>query len=551
LTRPIRLRPREILAGVVATAVMFAMIGYAIGRESNSSFANVAPSQNVLSVPAIGGNSPATLRRQIAMTPDGSAVVFITTNESGEEVLAIQRFGEEGARYIAGAPASLQSDVVAKDGGSARGSSLLSRLRGDDRKNPGPGAMGGARFQQMLPDGRNAIAIRAQSGGGAGPVVVRDTETGAERTIVNQPVVEARVAAGHLVYAQSDATLWAAPFDEDAAEITARPVQVGSGVSLTGSGIAQMAVAHNGNVAYVADEPRWLVLVDRSGRLRNATTRRAMYRSPRFSPDGRKVSVDFTGDDGRDVWIYSLDARTLTRGTFTRDAHDAEWTPDGGRITFTSFSTGSLGIFRATPGVDATPDSVFASPSLSYTGAWLADGSGLLTVAENLRAGSQRDIAVVANGGRGPVNAVIADGSRTQYPALSPDGRWLAYVSNRTGTDQVYVRPWQRDGPDVPVSRNGGSEPVWGPDSKELFYRGTNGRYPVLIVASVSAEEDFTVTDRLGLFPIGDIAAAAPQANYDISPDGRTFVMVRLAQSSRINVVRNLPGLLGRSETRK
>jgi Tol biopolymer transport system component len=539
------------MAGVVATAVMFAMIGYAIGRESNSSLANVPPSQNALSVPAIGGNSPATLRRQIAMTPDGSAVVFITTNENGEEVLAIQRFGEEGARYIAGAEARLQSDLVAKDGGSARGSSLLSRLRGDDRKNPGLEAMGGARFQQMLPDGRHAIVIRAQAGGGAGPVVVRDTETGVEGTLVNQPVVEARVTSGHLVYARSDATLWAAPFNEETRQLTSQPVQIGSGVSLTGSGIAQMAVARNGNVAYIADEPRWLVLVDRNGRLRNAVNQRAMYRSPRFSPDGRRVSVDFTGNDGRDIWIYSLDARTLTRGTFTRDAHDAEWTPDGERITFTSFSTGSLGIFRGAPGVNAAPDSVFASPSLSYTGAWLPDGSGLLTVAENLQAGSQRDIAVVANGGRGPVDAVIADGSRTQYPALSPDGRWLAYVSNRTGTDQVYVRPWRRDGPDVPVSRNGGSEPVWGPDSKELFYRGTNGRYPVLIVASVAAEEDFNVTDRFGLFPIGDIAAAAPQANYDISPDGRTFVMVRLAQSSRINVVRNLPGLLERSAEKK
>ena len=530
---------------------MFAMIGYAIGRESNSSFANVAPSQNALSVPAIGGNSPATLRRQIAMTPDGSAVVFITTNERGEEVLAMQRFGEEGARYIAGAAARLQSDLVAKDGGSARGSSLLSRLRGDDRKSPGPEAMGGARFQQMLPDGHNAIAIRARSGGGAGPVVIRDTKSGAERPLVNQPVVEARVAAGHLVYARSDATLWAAPFDDEKLEMTAQPVQVGSGVSLTGSGIAQMAVARNGNVAYVADEPRWLVLVDRNGRLRNATTQRAMYRSPRFSPDGRRISVDFTGKDGRDVWIYSIDARTLARGTFTRDAHDAEWTPDGERITFTSFSTGSLGIFRASPGVDAAPDSLFASPALSYTGTWLPDGSGLLTVAENLQPGSQRDIAVVANEGRGPVEAVIADGSRTQYPALSPDGRWLAYVSNRTGTDQVYVRPWQRDGPDVRVSNNGGSEPAWGPDSKELFYRGTSGRYPVLIVASVSADDGFSITSRLGLFPIGEIASASPQANYDISPDGQTFVMVRLAQSSRINVVRNLPGLLKRSEAKK
>ena len=527
---------------------MFAMIGYAIGRESDGSFDDVAPSQNALSVPAIGGNSPATLRRQIAMTPDGSAVVFITTNERGEEVLASQRFGEDGARVIGGAAASLSSDVIAKDGGPARGSSLLSRLRLDDRKNPGPAAMGGARFQQMLRDGRTALAIRAQSGGGAGPAVARDMETGAERTIVGEQVVEARVAAGQLVYAKSDATLWAAPFDDERLEITAPPVQIGTGVSLTGSGIAQIAVARNGNVAYVADEPHWLVLVDRNGRLRNATTHRAAWRSPRFSPDGRRIAVDFTGTDGRDVWIYSRDTRTLTRGTFTRDAHDAEWMPDGERITFTSFASGSLGIFSATPGVNALPDSMFASPALSYTGAWLPDGSGLVTVAGNLRDLSQSDIAVVGNAGKGPIEPVVAGASREQYPSVSPDGKWLAYVSNRSGPDQVYVRPWRREGPEVAVSNNGGSEPVWGPDSREIFYRGTNGRYPVLIVAELSTEQGISVTSRLGLFPIGDIAAAAPQANYDISPDGRTFVMVRLAQSGRINVVRNVPGLLrGRS----
>ncbi|MDQ3082855.1 MAG: hypothetical protein M3R07_11665, partial [Gemmatimonadota bacterium] len=308
------------------------------------------------------------------------------------------------------------------------------------------------------------------------------------------------------------------------------------------------AVARNGNVAYVAEEPRWLVLVDRNGSLRNATTERASYRSPRFSPDGRSVSVDFTGTDGRDIWILSRESKTLTRATFTRDAHDAEWTPDGSRITFTSFSTGSLGVFSAIPGSASTPDSLIASPKLVYTGRWLRDGSGLLTVAENLEAGSGLDIAFVASDGRGPLEPVIVDGTRAQQASVSPDGRWLAYVSNRTGIDQVYVRPWRRDGGDVAVSRSGGTEPVWGPDGGELFYRGSNGRYPILIAATVSTRQDFTIADRAALFPIGDIAAATPQPNYDVSPDGRTFVMVRLAQASRITVLQNLPGLMERAK---
>ncbi|MGK2961123.1 MAG: hypothetical protein ACSLFK_03130, partial [Gemmatimonadaceae bacterium] len=82
---------------------------------------------------------------------------------------------------------------------------------------------------------------------------------------------------------------------------------------------------------------------------------------------------------------------------------------------------------------------------------------------------------------------------------------------------------------------------------RELYYRGTNGRYPVLIAATVSTTRDFTVTNRTGLFPVGDIAQAAPQANYDISSDGRTFVMVRLAQSNEITVLRNLPEIVRKS----
>ncbi|MGK2962822.1 MAG: TolB family protein [Gemmatimonadaceae bacterium] len=547
LSRPIRLRPREIFAGVVLTAVMFAMMGYAVGRNKSSSLRDVPASRTGLMVPAIGGNTPGALTRKIAITSDGSAVIFVTGTESGGNSLASQRFDEDAARLIDGAPARLPSDVVARDGSAERNSSLFSRLRPDDREDPGGKALEGLRFQQMLPDRRTALAIRPEGGAASGAAVAVQTQTGERRVIVDERVVEIRAAEGHLVYVRDDGTLWAAPFDDETLELTDPPTRIGQGVSLTGTGIAQFAVARNGNVAYVPEEPRWLVFIDRNGRLRNATSERAGYRSPRFSPDDSRVSVDFTGSGGRDIWILSRDTRSLSRATFTRDAHDAEWTPDGRRLTFTSFSTGSLGVFETAPGTISAPRALFTSPLLSYTGAWLPDGSGLITVAQNLRAGSRLDIAFIADEGRGPLEPIIADNSRAQYPALSHDGRWLAYVSNRSGTDQVYVRPWRGGGPDVAVSQNGGTEPVWSPDGRELYYRGTNGRYPVLIAATVSTTRDFTVTNRTGLFPIGDIAQAAPQANYDISPDGRTFVMVRLAQSNEITVLRNLPEIVRKS----
>lgn len=526
---------------------MFAMMGYAVGRNNSSSLRDVPASRTGLMVPAIGGNAPGALTRKLAITADGSAVVFVTGTESGGNALASQRFDEDAARLIEGAPARLSSDVVSRDGSAARNSSLFSRLRPDDRENPGGAALEGLRFQQMLPDRHTALAIRPEGGASSGAAVGVQTHTGERRVIIDEPVVEIRAAEGHLVYARDDGTLWAVPFDAESLELTAAPAQIGQGVSLTGTGIAQFAVARNGNVAYVPEEPRWLVFVDRNGRLRNATSERAGYRSPRFSPDGNRVSVDFAGSDGRDIWVLARDTRTLSRATFTRDAHDAEWTPDGQRLTFTSFSAGSLGIFETVPGATSAPMALLTSPLLSYTGAWLRDGSGLVTVAQNLRTGSLLDIAFVAGEGRGPVEPVVADNSRAQFPAVSPDGRWLAYVSNRRGTNQVYVRRWRGEGTDVAVSQNGGTEPVWSPDGSVLYYRGTNGRYPVLIAATVSTTGGFAVTNRTGLFPVGDIAQAAPQANYDISPDGRTFVMVRLAQSNEIILLRNLPEIVKQS----
>ena len=517
---------------------MFAMLAYSIGRDPSGT--DASPSRFALSVPAVGGGNPAALDRQVAITPDGSTILFITTTDDGRTALASQRIGEDGPRLLSGAGSSLGSDLVARDGTPVRTSSLLSRLRGDDRTLPADADLAGARFQQML-DREHALIVRPRSGT-AGQAAVRNIETNRETPVIGDDVVEVRHAADHLVYVRPDGTLWAIPFDDEAMQTTGSATQIGRGVAMTGNGIAQFAVARNGNVAYVPEEPRWLVLVDRRGRLRNLVSQRGNFRSPRFSPDGRTISVDLTTGEGRDIYTVSRDSRTMTRATFVQDAHDATWTPDG-HITYTSFTTGSLGIFRMVPGSAASADSLIASPSLQYTGTWMPDGSGIVTTATNLAPGSDWDIAFISNRGRGPIVPLVADRSRSHSPSVSPDGRWLAYVSNRTGRDEVYVRRW-RGTQDFQVSRRGGTEPLWNPASRELFYRGTNGMFPVLIAATIDTTGGFGITDGRSLFPLGDIAASAPQANYDVSPDGQTFVMVRLAPAGRISVVQNLPGVV-------
>jgi Tol biopolymer transport system component len=271
--------------------------------------------------------------------------------------------------------------------------------------------------------------------------------------------------------------------------------------------------------------------------------------APQFSPDGRRVSFDITTTEGRDVWILSLDQRSRSRATFDKDGHDATWTPDGRYITYTSFlRNGSRlhTIYRARPGSTSPPESLFASAQLSYTGTWLRDGSALITDANNLRGSSGGDFARIANAGRGPLEPLLDGPYIERYALPSPDGRLLAFASNRSGREEIYVQSLSGDGDGVQVSREGGSEPVWAPDGRELFYRGLSDGRIVLIAATLRPTPDLAVTSQRVLFPIPDIVGSGPHANYDISPDGRTFAMSRQSPSRHIVVIQDLPELLRR-----
>jgi serine/threonine-protein kinase len=279
-----------------------------------------------------------------------------------------------------------------------------------------------------------------------------------------------------------------------------------------------------------------------------------------FSPDGRRLSLDFNSVEGRNVWILGLGEGTLSRATFDRDGHDATWMPDGRFLTYIApvLQRGgvTLVLLRKPPGSAEPPDTLLASGNLSYTGVWLRDGSGLVTTGINLRrdprrpdsvqADSRTDAAIVRNGGRGPLEPLVASPFAEQFVGVSPDGRWLSFVSDQSGRDEVYVRDLAGESDQVLVSLDGGTEPVWSPDGRELFYRETKQADPSLIAAGIGTTPALTVTGRKRLFPVGDIVGTSPHANYDLSPDGKTFVMVRRSPAARIMVIQNLPALVRR-----
>ena len=401
-------------------------------------------------------------------------------------------------------------------------------------------------LQQILPGERHALMVRRPSQGAAsGPLLVVDVRRGDETIIVPTGVVAAYYTAGLLVWTRLDGTIAAVPFDVGSRELKGSPVSVAANVSGAGSGVAEFAVSRSGTLVYRPTGPRNLVFVTRDGVIRSTIPGLAAYHGPKFSPDGRRLAFDITNSDGRDVWIYGVSDGAMTRASFVGDGHDVIWSPDGGSIAYVSGKSGALGIYRKRADGSTTADSLFAAPQLTYSGTWLSDGSAILTVASNLKEKSGSDIALVKNGGHGPLEAVLATPYEEMFPMLSPDGRWLAFVSDQAARPEVYVRPFGREGDQVQVSTTGGSEPVWSKDGKELFFRSLDKGGPVLVSASLQTQPTLSVATRRPLFSLAEFDPTSPHPNYDVSPDGKTFVMAkRNATNSNIMIIQNLPALV-------
>jgi serine/threonine-protein kinase len=259
------------------------------------------------------------------------------------------------------------------------------------------------------------------------------------------------------------------------------------------------------------------VRVARSGLATPLLATDRSYHNPRVSPDGRRVSLDFT-DQVRDVWLFDIADSTLTRFGFDSTAHDAEWQPDGRGLVFASFRNSSIGVFRRRFD-GAAAESVYVGPQQLSVHAMTPDG----------RTGNVRgEFDLVAVGMQAHrYDTVLATRYIEGWPALSPDGRWLAYASDESGRSEVYVRAWPSLGSKVQVSQNGGIEPAWSRDGRELFYRAGGGADPWLVAATFEFGPVPRVRTRTPLFNVASYEFATPHRNYDPFPDGRSFAMVR------------------------
>jgi len=384
--------------------------------------------------------------------------------------------------------------------------------------------------------GRSVIAIAAPGTGNTGRPYLIDVSTGKRRLLMDQIVAGVAYDRGFLAWLNQEGTLSGAAFDLGEGKLTGAPIALAQGVLQPVGVPPQISFSSNGALVYVPQLPFDLVLVDRAGKTTRVADVQRRFHSPRISPDGSKIAVDFTQQGSRDVWTLDLRDRTLTRLTFDNDGHDPVWDPTGRRVAYATSRGGVIGMFARNADGSGAADSIHVGSSAQTVGAYLPGSPRALSIVTG-KAGSY-DLAFTPLTGNRKEQPFLATDFNEFYPAISPDGQWLAYVSDESGQPEVYVRPLVGQGAKILVSQNGGLEPVWSRNGRELFYRGFGRESDPLVAVSLQTTPEFRVLTRTPLFNASDYEAAVPHANYDVGPDGR-FVMVYQGRLSEMVVIQN------------
>lgn len=336
--------------------------------------------------------------------------------------------------------------------------------------------------------------------------------------------------SGHLVFAHQE-TLFAVPFDPDRLEVRGTPLPVLEKDSIASQAIfgsGHFDFSRNGSFLYVtgrAREQHPLVWLDHAGRAEALIPTPAHYITPRFSPDGKRLAVDGFAAAETDIWIYDLQRRTPQRLTFTGQNYFPVWTPDGSHIVFSS-QRSPLGIWwiRADGGGEAIR--LYEAKALVRAHSFSPDGRRLAFSESSPETGTDLwtlplDISDPEHPKPGKPAIFLRTPSNEVFPAFSPDGRWIAYQSNESGSEQIYVRPFPGPGGHWQVSTGGGQFPIWSPNRRELFFQN---------LANQTMSVEYTATG--GSFDAGmprvwsdgHLLGTVQVPTLDLAPDGKRFV---------------------------
>jgi serine/threonine-protein kinase len=576
--KPTWSRAIPLLVTGVLTAVVVAVAARMITRPAPPKivrFTVTLPSADLL--PETGPTMPGPI---LTLSPDGGTLVYVASRNGVDQLFAraLDELepsaipGTEGARFpffspdgqwigfqaggklkriaLAGGPPAVLCDLTGIFTGASWGSDgRIFFCGGDPAVMWAVPAAGGVpqaltsldtgeaaqRWPHVLP-GAEAVVFASVPAEGTVPRLVSLSLRTGERRVLLDGTSPRYAPTGHLLFSR-DASLWAAPFDVERLSITGEPVPLLQGVNMRGGGNSDFAVAANGTVAYLpgaADlATRTLVWVDRQGREDPLTAPRRAYVYPRISPDGSMLAVQVS-DQENDIWVWDFARATLARLTFDPGADNFPvWTPDGSRIIYSSQREGLISqLYWQTPdgsgGVERLVQTA-PSPYGQYAHSIAPDGNQLVF-------GQGGDLFVLTLGGERRITPLVQTEFNEYNGEISPDGRWLAYQSSETSRSEIYVKPFPKvDSGRWQVSTDGGTRPLWSRDSRELFFV-TDGRQ-LMSVAVGGTESVFTSSAPQLLYEVPSRyfltgAGTFPGRTYDISADGRRFLLMKPSSST-------------------
>jgi serine/threonine protein kinase/Tol biopolymer transport system component len=369
----------------------------------------------------------------------------------------------------------------------------------------------------FLPDGRHFLYLAGHVLRGESGVYVGSLDSSETKMLMK---VSSRVLyspPGHLLYVR-EGSLQARPFDAASLTFTGEEVTVADKVGIFSStGSAYFSVSANGEVlSYLSgDRTAKLVWLDRSGKEIGAVGRPTNYLLPRLSPDGKKLAVDLIDpkDGTNDIWIQDFERGTFARFTFDPGLENGSlWLPDGRGIVYAHDQDGPPHLFLKLLESSAGAEKLLPPNSTGpqFPNDVTPDGKFLLY--QELRASNGVDLMVLPmTGERKPYP--FAETQFNEHSArISPDGKWVAFVSDQTGRPEIYVQRWQ-GGERIQISNNGGSQPKWNTNGKELFFLA-DGK---VMAVAVKLGDKFEAGAPVELFKYAG-------TDYEVAPDGQRFL---------------------------
>ena len=395
----------------------------------------------------------------------------------------------------------------------------------------------GAEYPNVMPDGKGLVFRHRFAGQPPNEFEIMEMAipSGTPRTLV-RGVYARYVASGHLLVVTSDGKLLGIPFDPKKRVTTGAPVAVMDGLLRSGPFEVNLAVSSTGTLAYTtggstgANTVYWVGRDGRASPVDTTWNSQGTISSIALSPDGKSLAMTLIRGAAQDVWVKQLPTGPFSRITFGDTAHyRPSWTGDGRSVVYINDVGAGAGKPMMSRADGTGAPRVLLESALAFGQALQTNDGRWLVLRRSLGEPGAGDIYAVKTGDTTLV-PLLTTPAREMSPAVSPDGRWLAYTSDESGTSEVYVRPF----PEVATARwqasvSGGATPVWSRNGRELFYLNPRGE---MTGVELKPGPGFSVGEPRVLFSasqyqVGGNAGTINAGVFDVSPDGRRFLMIR------------------------